>query len=211
MTSAIAPRLRVQPWRDPRLLLGVLLVLGSAVGGARLVASYDDSERFWMLRSDVAAGDPVTREALTVTDVRIDGATAAGYLRADQEFPAELGELVWAHDLAAGALLAETALQPDATSGGVELPLAVTSGAFPSDLARGDHVDVWVGPGPGGDAGAEAVRVLEASTVLDAGSTGAGGEGALGRTVLVDAGDVPLDGDDLGTVSAGHVTLVRVP
>jgi len=208
MTPGSASRLRVQAWRDPRLLLGILLVLGSAVGGARLVASYDDSERFWVLRSDVTAGDPVNREDLTVADVRIGEATAAGYLRADEQFPSALGDLVWAHDLAAGALLARTALRAQAATAGVELPLSVTAGSFPLDLVHGDRVDVWVGPGPGGDTASEAIRLLAAAMVLDTGGTGDGGPG---RTIVVDAGEGTLDGRDLAAVAAGHVTLVRVP
>lgn len=209
MTPGSASRLRVQAWRDPRLLLGVLLVLGSAVGGARLVASYDDSERFWVLRSDVTAGDPVSREDLTVADVRVGEATAVGYLRADEQFPSSLGDLVWAHDVASGALLARTALRSETTTEGVELPLSVTAGSFPLNLVHGDRVDVWVGPGPGGDTASEAVRLLAGATVLDA--EGSGADGGAGRTIMVDAGEEALDGADLAAVSAGHVTLVRVP
>ncbi len=202
-------RLRHRTWSDPRLLLGVLLVLGAAVLGSWAVGASDDRVGYWALGEDVVAGEPVTREQLVESRALLDDAAATGAMRTDAELPASLEELRWARDAGSGLLLSEDLLIPAAELVGTELPLAVASGAAPDDLDRGESVDVWVGPAPGDDPSLTAERVLDAVTVV---STGAGSQaegGAQARTVVIDVGDVELDGDVMGRLSAGHVTLVR--
>jgi len=203
-------RLHIRPWRDPRLVLGVLLVLGATVLGARLAAAGDDRVAYWSVRADVVPGDVVTRDDLRTTRVRLSDASAATYVRADEEFAAPLESLVWAHPLAGGSLVARTSLVTRSSTARGQLPLSVAQGAAPADLARGDLVDVWVGPGPGDEPGAETVRVLEGVRVLQSGDDAAATGGSLGQTVLVDVDEARLDADVIGTVGAGHVTLVRV-
>jgi hypothetical protein len=205
-----ASRVRPQPWRDPRLLVGVLLVLGATVLGARLVAANDDTVAYWAVGDTVEAGDVVRREHLEPAQVRLPSGTDERYLRTDEELLAPLGELVWGQRVAAGSLVARDALVPRTSASTSELPLNVAAGAFPADLARGDLVDVWVGPGPGDDTEAEARRVLEAVRVVESKGDAAAVGGSLARTVLVDVGERPLEGSVVSTVAAGHVTLVRV-
>jgi hypothetical protein len=90
-----------------------------------------------------------------------------------------------------------------------QLPLTIASGAAPADLSRGDRVDVWVGPGPGDDAGQDAERVLRDVRVVSSGGSGTV-RGAPSRTVVVDVPDAELTGSVVSTVAAGHVTMVRV-
>lgn len=205
-----AQRLRIRPWRDPRLLIGLLLVLGATVLGARLVAAGDDTVEYWTVSSTAAPGDPVTRDSLETTRVRLSSATQDKYLRADEEFEAPLDGLVWAHRVPAGSLVGKDALEPLADSTRSQLPLSVAEGAAPADLDRGDLVDVWVGPGPGDEPGGKAERVLESVRVIDAGGEAAARSGSLAQTVLVDVEDSRLRGSVVSTVAAGHVTLVRV-
>lgn len=205
-----AQRLRIRPWRDPRLLIGLLLVLGATVLGARLAAAGDDTVEYWTVSSAVAPGDPVTRDSLKPTRVRLSAATQDNYLRADEEFAAPLDRLVWAHGVPAGSLIGKDALEPLAGTNRSQLPLNVAEGAAPADLSRGDLVDVWVGPGPGDEPGGKAARVLEAVRVIESGGEAAARTGSLARTVLVDVEDSRLGGSVVSTVAAGHVTLVRV-
>src|SRR5215207_3485272 len=187
-----AQRLRIRPWRDPRLLIGVLLVVGATVLGARVAAA------------DAVSGDP-----LRATRVRLSSGTAGNYLRTDEEFAAPLDELVWAHGVAAGSLVDRRALVRRSDTTRSQLPLRVADGAAPGDLARGDLVDVWVGPGPGDEPGTKAVRVLESVRVVQPGDDSELG-GSPSRTVLVDVDDSELRASVVSTVGAGHVTLVRV-
>ena len=200
-------RLEHRPWRDPRLILGVLLVLVSTVLGAAAVAAASSSTGYWAVRSDVRAGDPVKRADLVRAEAHIPDDAARELVATDETLPARLDELVWARDVGDGALVSREALA--SRRSGTELPLTVTAGAAPTDLQRGDRVDVWVGPGPGEDAGQKAVRVLGNVRVVSSGAS-ASARGALSRTVLVDVSEAELSGSVVSTVAAGHVTVVRV-
>lgn len=187
----------------------MLLVLAATVLGSWVVASSDDTVGFWSVRGDVAEGDPVRRADLVEARARVPDSVAGRLLRTDEELPATLEDLVWSRGVGSGALLERSALTRRGALGATELPLAVTTGAAPADLARGHVVDVWVGPGPGDDVRQESARVLEGVRVL---STGAGSQaagGALARTVVVDVDGVDLTPEAVSRVSAGHVTLVR--
>lgn len=208
-TGTAAQRLRIKPWRDPRLLIGVLLILGATILGARLASAGDDTAEYWALASTVRPGDQVTRDALVPTRVHLTSSTAGNYLRTDQKFDLPLEDLQWANAGSRGALVERAALVPKATKQHSQLPLNVATGASPVDLSRGDLVDVWVGPGPGDDAG-KAVRVLESVRVVQAGGKAAALGGSLAQTILVDVDNAQLEGSVVGTVAAGHVTLIRV-
>ena len=57
-------------WRDPRLWVGVVLVTGSVVAGARIMAGADDTTAVWAASGDLVAGQTLTTEDLTATRVR---------------------------------------------------------------------------------------------------------------------------------------------
>ncbi len=208
--SAMASRLHHRPWRDPRLLIGVLLVLGSTILGARLVAAADDTVRYWALDRAVAPGDSVRAADLVAVRVHLSSKVSANYVRADEEFPEPLDALQWGERGTAGSLVERASLLPKSKLGRSQLPLSVVAGASPADLARGDLVDVWVGPGPGDEPEDKAVRVLEAVRIVETGDESASLGGSLAQTVLVDVADTQLEGSVIGTVASGHVTLVRV-
>jgi hypothetical protein len=203
-------RLRIRPWRDPRLILGVLLVLVATVLGARLAAAGDDRVEYWSVSGTATPGDPVSRDDLRPAKVRLPSGSADSYIRTDEELDAPLDELVWAHALTPGSLVAKDSLVARSSTSRGQLPLSVAAGAAPSDLAKGDVVDVWVGPGPGDEPGGQAVRVLEGVRVLGSGDEGAAAGGSLSQTVLVDVDESQLGTDVVGTVATGHVTLVRI-
>jgi len=187
-----------------------LLVLGATILGARLAAASDDTVEYWSVRSDVAAGDAVSRDSLQVTRVRLSSMTKGNYLRTDEEFPAQLEDLVWAHEVSDGSLVDRAALVRRSAMLRSQLPLNVAEGAAPADLDRGDLVDVWVGPGPGDEPAGKARLVLESVRVIESGDEAAARAGSLAQTVLVDVDKTQLRGSVVSTVAAGHVTLVRV-
>jgi hypothetical protein len=205
-----ASRLRIRPWRDPRLILGVLLVLVATVLGGRLAAAGDDRVEYWAVSSAATPGDAVSPDDLRPAKVRLPSGSADSYIRTDEEFDAPLDELVWAHPLAPGSLVGKDSLVARSSASRGQLPLNVAAGAAPSDLAKGDVVDVWVGPGPGDEPGGGAVRVLEGVRVLGTGDEGTTTGGSLSQTVLVDVDESQLGTDVVSAVATGHVTLVRI-
>lgn len=206
-----ARRVSVHPWRDPRLILGVMLVLASTVIGAKAFAAHDDTVAYWAVRAPVAAGDRVDRTDLTQTRVRLPSGAGSHYLRVSDEFPDELSQLEWAHDTDAGVLLERSALVESAERPAAELPLSVQNGSYPVDLRSGDTVDVWVGPGSGQSADQGSERVLRAVRVLSTGGDSKAIGGGLARTILVGAEANDLTSDSVTAISSGRVTLVRVP
>ncbi len=188
----------------------MLLVLGATVLGARLAAAGDDRVEYWAVDSSARPGDTVTSGDLRPAKVRLPEAAAGNYIRTDETFEAPLEDLVWSHRLASGSLVSRDALVSRSSARHGELPLSVAQGAAPSDLTRGDVVDVWVGPGPGDDPATQTVRVLEGVRVLSAGGESVAAGGSLAQTVMVDVDSSVLGPDVIGTVATGHVTLVRI-
>lgn len=205
--TSVAARVGQQRWSDPRLVLGVLLVLGATLLGAYVVSVGDRTESYWALARDVAAGEPVQRADLVETRAYVDGDAAGALLRTDEELPAGLADLVWARPGTSGGLVDRAALSRSGTTGAVELPLVVRLGSAPDDLRGGERVDVWIGPSPEDpDAFTSADLVLTGVPVVSAGSVrGAGG----GRTVLVDVAGLDLDGAEVAALTSRHVTVVR--
>lgn len=188
----------------------MLLVLGATVLGARLASAGDDSVAYWAVRSSVTPGDAVTRDDLEPASIRLSDGVADNYIRTDQEFDGPLDELVWATELKSGSLVGRQSLVSRSSASLGELPLSVAQGSAPADLARGDVIDVWVGPGPGDESATEAVRVLEAAKVLRSGDDAAAAGGSLSQTVLVEVDATKLGTSIISTVATGHVTIVRV-
>lgn len=131
-------RLRTPSWRDPRLLVGLVLVLLSVVGVAGLLRAADTTEPVLVARHALTPGQTVTSDDLAVAHVRIVGA-GRPYLPASRS----LAGLVVVRAVAAGELVPSAAVgradQIDLRP--VTVPVEPT--VAPS-LPRGAVVDVWV-------------------------------------------------------------------
>lgn len=144
------PARRVRPprWLDLRLVLGVLLVLGSVLLGARVVGSADATVPVWAVSADLAAGTELEAGDLVAVDVRLDD-TADAYLSTSVRPEGRtLGRAV-----REGELLPRSALEEAGEL--VQLALPVQSGYVPPGLERGRLVDVYAVADPA--AGATAV------------------------------------------------------
>ncbi len=206
--SPPAQRVQVQRWRDPRLWLGVVLVVASVAAGAALFAGGRDRVTVWSTTADLRAGMEITRADLRAERVDFaDPSTADRYWSAAQTPPPGA---ILTRDVAVGELLPVDAVresggQPD------QLPLAVGPGGIPSGLRVGATVDVWAVPSSSAGAPAHRVsrRVLQGVTVtaLD-GSSAAGLDSQ--RQVLVALPGGALVGAVLDGLRDADVVLVRV-
>ncbi len=139
LPAPVASRIRRPSWRDPRLLVGILLVLCSLVGGGRVVAMADDSQPFYVLDHEVTPGDSLTSSDLRISQVRLPEA-GNRYLAADRPLPAEL---VARRPLGAGELVPLDAV--GAPSSVTVQPVAVpVEGQLPTAVRKGGIVDIWV-------------------------------------------------------------------
>ena len=220
--STWASRVPRARWRDPRLILGLLLVVASVLAGARLLSTADDYVEVWSASRDLAAGSELHAEDLQVRKVRFaEQADADRYVAANV---APVGAVL-ARPLGAGELLPRAALRTAQHKPVAELPLGVAEEGVPSDLANGDVVDVWVVPDANSlpirpairrqsrtAASGHAERVLSGVVVLSAGDDAATFGSAGVRTIVVAVGakDKKQLPSMLPALAAGEVMIVRV-
>jgi hypothetical protein len=148
-------RVRPPRWLDLRLVLGVLLVLGSVLLGARIVSAADATVPVWAAATDLAPGTELDAGDLVPVDVRLDD--AAGLYLSTSTRP-EGGLL--ARAVREGELLPFSALEEPAEH--VQLPLPVPAGYVPPGLKGGDLIDVYAVADPA----AGAVGIADGSVTL---------------------------------------------
>ena len=204
-------RFEASPWRDPRLIAGVLIVVASTALGGWAIAAADHTVTYWATSGSVRAGDPVHRDDLAVVRAKVPSRTARGLLRTDEALPARISDLRWASDARAGTLVTSEALVPRGRA--VELPVTAAAGGVPADVRSGDRVDVWAVPdgaaSGGAEASARARRVLSKVRVVSRSST-SGISGGPGLTLVVDVAGTKLDAALMGALSTQRLTVVRV-
>ncbi|MBS4752594.1 hypothetical protein KG112_07200 [Nocardioides sp. zg-ZUI104] len=145
-----ATRVSRPGWRDPRLWIGVVLVAGSVVLGARLLDAADDTVAVWVLEADRGSGTPLSSADLRAQRVRFaDDAVLERYFSADAPLPDGLALI---RAVGAGELLARSAVGQVDAAQVVQVPLEVDPNRVPPDVVAGSVVDVWITDGAGAGA-----------------------------------------------------------
>jgi hypothetical protein len=206
-----AHRSRRPGWRNPRLLLGLVLVAASVVVGARLMAAADDSVGVWAVARDLPAGATLGDDDVVRRQVRFpDEQTADGYLAASDQLPAAatLNRAVSAGELLPRAAIAEQD-GPDL----VEVPISVAVDDLPATVRQGSVVDVWVAPRVGSVSGQRPTATPVLSDVVVVAVPRSSNTLAPESTRQVIVG-VPADradelGKALGGISDGRVVIAR--
>lgn len=134
--GAAPRRVRAPGWLDLRLLLGVLLVLGSVLLGARVVGAADATVPVWAATGDLAAGTELDADDLVAVDVRLDDTADAYLSTATRPEGRTLARAVRSGELIPGSVLEEPADL-------VQVALPVQAGFVPPGLRRGGLVDVY--------------------------------------------------------------------
>ncbi|WP_427884892.1 SAF domain-containing protein [Kribbella sp. GL6] len=203
--AAPAQRNRKARWKDGRLVLGVLLVAVTALAGAKLLSSADDTTTVWAAKHELRVGSPLTNDDLTTVRVRFTSSNDSGrYLSAD----ADLKGLVVGRAVGQGEFVPKDAAVPKSDKDRTEMPLSVATGHLPPDIAVGDVVDVWVVPKEEGHPASQlwtGVRVLQVDSVKGV----AGGSARRQVTIDLSSADQSRMGSSLAAINAGEPTLVR--
>lgn len=211
MTLAVdappAARLRAPSWRDPRLLVGVLLVLASVVAGTLVVRAADDTVPVWAAARTLAPGEAIDPGDLAVVRVRLEQGTA-GYLPAAQD-PSSGGSVVL-RGVGAGELVPAAAVGSAAAL--ERRPVGVpVEGPLPGGTGAGSLVDVWVSAAEGGGVFAAPQRLAASAEVAELSRP----EGTLGgsgaTTVHVLLPDAELRDLLDALANDARVALVPVP
>ncbi|GAA2040492.1 flagellar protein FlgA [Agromyces tropicus] len=150
---------------DPRLVIGLVLVVGSTLGTWALVDALDDTTEVLVAPETLTPGSRIDVDALRVESVGL-GALAPNYL-APGDVPAE--GLVVVRTVRGGELV-PTAAVSDAADAAHARVVVQSRGPIAGEIAPGSLVDVWAAravergsfePPVVLVAGAEVARVLE--------------------------------------------------
>lgn len=139
-----APGARWHPagWKDPRLMVGIVLVIASVLGVWWLVRSTQHTEAMWTAAVDLPAGAEVRSEDLLAVEVRL-GDTTQSYLSADTA--PEAGSRLLS-PLGKGELLPVSALGRADPAGRRPVSVMIED-KVPAGVQRGGRVDVYATAG----------------------------------------------------------------
>ncbi|WP_026550304.1 hypothetical protein [Arthrobacter sp. Br18] len=157
-----AERLKKPSWRDPRLLVGLLLVLASTAGIVALIGSVDRTTEVLAAKSDIAVGSPLVPDDFDVVPVRL-GDLEEWYVLAADGLPERP---------IATRLIKKGELVPTGTVGTADeldrKPVGLSvADPLPTGTAAGARVDVWVSLRGQGTAFDKPVLLLEAAEVSE--------------------------------------------
>jgi len=138
-TVAGGARLKKPSWKDPKLIVGILLVLASVVGVTSLVGAADQTAEAYTAREAIAVGETLTVDKLNRVKVRL------GDLEQHYLTPAT----GVADGLVAAQRIGKDQLVPRGSFGQADgldrKPVAVTiDEVLPAQAVAGSRVDVWV-------------------------------------------------------------------
>lgn len=181
-------RLKRPSWRDPRLLVGILLVLVSVAGVTFLVASADRTTEVFAARDGIAVGERLTPENVVRAKVRL-GETETHYITAESGLP---------EGLVAVQRIGKDQLVPRASLGAVDQldrkPVALTiEEILPAQAVAGARVDVWVAQPDARNGYSEPKLILPGAEIAEVanGSTALGSSKTTVLMVLVEDSQMP--------------------
>lgn len=209
--ASLATRARTPGWRDPRIVVGVVIVAASVLLGARLMASADDTVGVWAVERDLPEGASLGTAQLERREVRFrEPADADRYVAATSDLPedARLGR-----PMGAGELLPRSALASGSEPKLIEVPVSVAVNDVPATVRPGSVVDVWVSAKTAatGEAVTSALRVFDDVVVVSVPRSAGSLAPESTRQVIIgvepDQADVLAKA--LGSTATGHVVITR--
>lgn len=186
--SATAARLKRPSWKDPRLLMGVLLVLVSVAGVVFLINSADRTTEVYAAREGIEVGETLTPENVVRARVRL-GDTEQHYIPVASGLP---------EGVVAVQRVGKDQLVPRASLGRVDeldrKPVALTiTETLPSQAIAGSRVDVWVAQPDAKNGFSEPKLLLPGAEIAEVsdGSTALGSTRTTVLMVLVEDSQMP--------------------
>ncbi len=188
-------------WRDPRFVIGVLLIAASVLGCSLLVSQARSGVRVYQTTRDIAVG-----EALDQTNVRVVEARPGSdvYLGADA---LESG-VVAARSMGTGELLPSSAVSAQDDRSHRRLMITVAAG-LPDSVGPGTELELWFAPSRGASSqGASEPRLIARNaTLIRIGEDSMGLGSSTGSRIEVRLAEADLPavleaGGGDGTVSA---------
>lgn len=185
-STAPMMRLRRPRWKDPRLIVGIVLVVASVLMGALLVSRLSETTPVLVARSPMVPGDPISTADLAVVEMRLGEQTDL-YAGSVDSIPAGA---VATRTVQAGELLPMSAIgqASDVTLRPVVIPVDAT---VAESVVPGATVELWhTAPTSTDSEEAQAVMLVPGAVVrrIDEGSSL--GMRSMAVEVLVPSGSV---------------------
>ena len=160
---------------DPRLLIGLVLVIGSVAGVVAIVSTADETVQVYSANSSLTPGDRISLADLDTSNVRLAGVGSLYLLPGDVPD----GGFVVTRAIDEGELIPVSAV---GSVSGLRLTSLVlnVNGALAASIESGSTVDVWssreVANGKFGlpgviVAGATVVRLVQSETIMAGGES----------------------------------------
>ena len=205
--TATAQRFKKPTWRDPRLVVGLLLVLTSIAAVVLLISALNRTEPYYVAARDLSVGQRVSKEDLVPVDVRLQDASQQ-YLSTESALK---DNDVLVQRVPRGQLVPTSAVgtadELDRSPVGIALETPL-----PAEATAGSRVDVWVADQKASGRGYESPRKLvpgaEISTIESDNSALGNSTGTTVHVLATPAQVEPLV-DALG--NSAKVTLVLNP
>lgn len=180
--TAPGARLAKPSWKDPRLLVGLLLVLASIAGVVALVDAADRTVGAYAAKEDIAVGQSIDASRLVRVDVRL-GDAEGRYLAVG----AVPDGKVALQRVAKGDLVPASSLGEPRAVGRKPVSISVPQ-SLPAEATAGTRVDVWVALPDGRNGFAEPKLVVPSAEIahVEAASSTLGGSRETQVLVLVE-------------------------
>ena len=191
--------MRWQPasWRDPRLVIGIVLVVASILGVVLLVRSVTRTDTYMVAAHDLAPGTVLTEKDVVPVEVRLAG-PGERYVPSDTK----LGGVVVSDFVSKGELLPRRTIESEAPADLRSFSLTL-EGALPAGVKVGSGVDVYVTP-KDAEEDAEPKRVLSGVRVVKVDRADSGFGVTQGHVL-----EVLIPREDVATM-VGHVARENV-
>ncbi len=204
--SPPASRLRRARWLDPRLITGILLVLGSVIVGTRVIAAADQTLPVLVAATDLAPGQALSAELVETRNVMLDG-------NLDRYISGPIGDgYVVVRAVGEGELLPRSSVAPATEDGELRyVTIPLPAAEVPVNMNRGAVVDVWrIPPVDAADRIAERLLTGVGVTDSDSGEGGLANAGGQARvTLAVAAADVGRSPAEQNEAIGALVTAAR--
>lgn len=125
-------------WRDPRLIIGIFLIVVSIVGVSVLVSTARAGIPIYQASRDIAAGEPLNASNVSIVSAR-PGADV--YVTDGEELTGSYAK----HSLRQGELIARSAVTTREEES-MRTFLIVVDDGLPEGVHVGDHIEMWFVP-----------------------------------------------------------------
>lgn len=136
---AEARRVRPPGWRDPRLIVGILLVALSVTGVVALVQSVDERQGYWAASVDIVPGAKVSADDFHIVQASMSE-SSDHYWVAGSQLPSEF---LVSSTILQGELLTQRQVAESDPDGRQQVGVRVSED-MPASVTIGSRVDVWV-------------------------------------------------------------------